>query len=394
MNDAIDGPYSTFSSSVKLPGKAAAESTACAQARDIVAEVERLYASGGPDHARILGKLGVAKDLCPSLGDAWKYSYCSALALGQQRESQIYKDRALLNGTADLTCPSGGGGKPVAHEDVRAPGPVHAKYALVVGVGRFRDPKIPTLQFPEKDARDLAATLTDPKYGRFDPANVILLTDERATRAKILLHPPETLRKGRGGRPRPGLRQQSWLPSAGRARSGGSRLHRHLRHRVRQYMARWTRLRALFEKRLLKSRRKVIFLDTCFSGQAQRPGEKALFIEPSGVGASTAKLFLSGEGTYVITSSKDNERSFESEELQNGYFTHSLIRALRKEGDPPTLKEIFGSLSHDVPAEVSHDKGQPQHPQMLPANGPGDLRIGVAPLFSAAGAGARPPGGS
>lgn len=375
------------------PGRTAADSVTCAQARDIIAEVERLYASGAPDHAAILGKLALARNLCSSLGDAWKYSYCSALALGQQREVQIYRDRALFNGVSDLTCPAGGGGKPIAREEVHAPGPVHAKYAFIVGVGHFRDPKIPTLQFPAKDARDLAAVLTDPRYGRFDPANVVLLTDERATRANILNSLQKLFER---------VEEDDlvlvFVSSHGSPRQGERGLGGvgYIVTYDTAFDSIWVdglEYENLSKKvSLLKARRKVIFLDTCFSGQAPRPGEKALFIEPSGVGAGTAKLFLSGEGTYVITSSKDNERSFESEDLQNGYFTHFLTRALRKEGDPPTLKEIFGSLSRDVPAAVSRDKGQPQHPQMLPANEPGDLRIGVAPLAGAGEAGARTPG--
>ena len=136
---------------------------------------------------------------------------------------------------------------------------------------------------------------------------------------------------------------------------------------------------------LLKARRKVVFLDTCFSGQAPRPGEKALFLEPAGIDPQTARLFLSGEGTYVVTSSRATERSFESDTLRNSYFTHFLIQALQKEGEPTTIKEVFGLLKREVPAAVSRDKGQPQNPQMVPADGPGDLRIGVAPLATASG---------
>jgi uncharacterized caspase-like protein len=133
---------------------------------------------------------------------------------------------------------------------------------------------------------------------------------------------------------------------------------------------------------MIKARRKVTFLDTCFSGEASKRGEKALAIEGVGVDEGTAKMFLSGEGTFVITSSSANERSWESEKIQNSYFTYYLIDALKRAKEPPTIKEVFDYLSARVPAAVAREKQAPQHPQMQPADGPGDVRIGVVPRDS------------
>jgi uncharacterized caspase-like protein len=131
----------------------------------------------------------------------------------------------------------------------------------------------------------------------------------------------------------------------------------------------------------LKARRKIVFLDTCYSGQMrlEDKGEKALFIDGTGVAAATANLFLSGEGSYVVTASRSGERSFESDTLQNSYFTYHLMAALKRAGEPPTLRQVFDSVARDVPAAVARDKGQSQHPQLAPADGIADLRIGVQP---------------
>src|SRR5689334_8547814 len=145
---------------------------ACAQARDIIAEVARQY-SGSPDHAALLMKLKTARNLCPTLGDSWKYSYCSATALKQDKDARIFRDRAVFAGISDLSCPTGEGGATVA-PNAPLPGFVRAKYALIVGVGKFKDPAIPQLQYAAKDAQDLAAVLVDPRYGRFELANVTL----------------------------------------------------------------------------------------------------------------------------------------------------------------------------------------------------------------------------
>lgn len=360
---------------------ARAESAACAQARSIVAEVEKLYSSGNPDHRLILSKLATARNLCSTLGEAWKLSYCSAQALGNDKEARIYRDRALFNDVSDLSCPSGGGGRETRPAPTPLPSRVHTKYALIVGIGHFKDPHIPTLQFAAKDAQDLAAVLKDPRYGRFPPDNVTLLTDDMATREKILDELQKILLKAQEddlvfvyvsshGSPQ---QTERGLGGVGYIVTSDASLDRIWLDAL-EYES--------FSRQvsLLKARRKVVFLDTCFSGQIPRPGEKALFIEPAGIDPETARLFLSGEGTYVITSSKATERSFESDTLKNSYFTYHLIRALQKEGEPPTIREIFDALNREVPAAVARDKGQPQHPQIVPADGPRDLRIGVAPL--------------
>src|SRR5262245_4226857 len=125
--------------------------SACAQAQDIVAEVRAMYASGQPDHQRALRRLATARDLCSTLGEAWKYSYCAATALGDPK-ARFYKDRAVFNGVSDFDC--GGGAHAVAPKPAPLPSYVREKFALVIGIGTFKDPQIPHLQFAAKDARD------------------------------------------------------------------------------------------------------------------------------------------------------------------------------------------------------------------------------------------------
>jgi uncharacterized caspase-like protein len=133
---------------------------------------------------------------------------------------------------------------------------------------------------------------------------------------------------------------------------------------------------------LIKARRKITFLDTCFSGQISKGGEKALMIDGMNVDERTAKMFLSGEGTFVIMSSKANERSWESERIHNSYFTHYLIDGLKRSKELPTIKEVFDYISTNVPDAVAREKQALQHPQMQPATGAADVRIGVVPRSS------------
>ncbi|HEY7214518.1 MAG TPA: hypothetical protein VIC28_07805, partial [Thermoanaerobaculia bacterium] len=92
--------------------------SACAQAQEIVAEVRAMYASGQPDHQRALRRLATARDLCSTLGEAWKYSYCAATALGDPK-ARFYKDRAVFNGVSDFDC--GGATQPAVAKPAPLP---------------------------------------------------------------------------------------------------------------------------------------------------------------------------------------------------------------------------------------------------------------------------------
>lgn len=353
----------------------AQESAGCRQARQIVAEVARLYAGGNPDHSSLLNRLATARDLCPSLGEAWKYSACSAKALGQEAKARVYTDRAVLNGVADLDCGLAGSAPPASKL-----GPVRDKYALVVGIGEFKDPAIPRLRYTAKDARDFHGFLVDPKGGRFNPSNVELLVDQSATREGILRALQKIFIRAK---------EDDLLVIY--VSSHGSPRQNELGLQGVGYIVTYdTSFKDLFvdalefqsfsEKvSLIKARRKITFLDTCYSGQVLRPGEKNLSITSLGVSPETAKLFTSTEGSYLITSSDSTEKSWESDTLRNSFFTYYLLAALRNRQEPPTLKEVFSDLSRKVSAGVLAEKAARQNPQLHPATGPADLRIGAPP---------------
>ena len=359
-------------------GRATAQSAACNRARAIVEEVRALTGSAGSDQRVILQKLKTAHRLCPTLGDAWKHAYCSALALGEDQSARIYRDRAIFNGVSELEC-----GNAAVTVPSPLPGYVRQKYALVVGIGRFRDPAIARLQYAAKDASDFAAVLADPEYGNFEPANITLLTDEKATRAAILNALQQLFLQAR---------EDDLVVTYVSSHGSPAQYEKGLEG-IGHIVTYDTNPKNIWvdaleykdfaaKASLIKARRKVTFLDTCFSGEAIKRGEKALTIEGLGIDDRTAKLFLSGEGTFVIMSSRDNERSWESDRIQNSYFTFYLIDALRRSKELPTVKEVFDYISLKVPQAVARDKQASQHPQMRPSGGTADLRIGVVPRES------------
>jgi len=81
--------------------------------------------------------------------------------------------------------------KPTVRGDL-PPGPIKNKYALIVGIGKFKYGKtsanprgIEPLQFTVRDAISFNQFLINQNFGAFRQENIIFLTDHNATRANI-----------------------------------------------------------------------------------------------------------------------------------------------------------------------------------------------------------------
>ena len=353
--------------------KAFPQSAACNQARSIVAGIAAAWESGQSDHAQALAKLATARSLCPALGDVWKYSYCLAKALGDEKKARLYRDQAILNGVSQVECAV------LASAVEPLPSFVRQKFALVVGVSRFVDNSIRPLRFAAKDAYDLREFLVDPRSGRFPPDNVYLLMDEQATRANILKALHEIALRA----------QEQDLVLVFFSSHGSPRKDRLGLQGIGYIVTHDTRQSEIYvdalafedlrdKLQVISARRKVLLLDTCYSGQSRTSDGKALILEGYGVGSGAAQLFLSGEGTYVITSSDDSEPSYESEALKNGYFTHYLIEALKQGAEPPTVQQAYAYLRQRVREAVAREKKSAQNPRLFPEDGRGEVKIGVA----------------
>lgn len=104
--------------------------------------------------------------------------------------------------------------------------------------------------------------------------------------------------------------------------------------------------------------RALIVMDTCYSG-AGIPGkgldESANF---------DAKQIAAGCGRLVITSSANNEKSYESGNSGNGVFTKYFLQALRESGGKVEVKKAFESAKEKVRWEVKSSFNKSQIPQL------------------------------
>ncbi len=244
-----------------------------------------------------------------------------------------------------------------ADQDVNRP--IRDKWALVIGISEFANPKI-NLRYPAKDAKDFAKYLIEE--AGFARDHVKVLVNQEATEKRILSE-----------------LGNKWLPHVANpddlvvlfisTHGSGAELDVGGQNYLLAYD---TDVDDLYTSgipmqklaRDIRERihcdRVVIFLDACHSGATTTTGgAKGLF--RSGVDAAEV---AAGSGQLVITSSKDDQVSWESKTTTNSVFTEKLIAALRSKGGQATLGQIYDSLKDQVQNTVLRERGVLQTPLM------------------------------
>jgi hypothetical protein len=100
---------------------------------------------------------------------------------------------------------------------------------------------------------------------------------------------------------------------------------------------------------------RIVILDMCYAGFAISRGRN--------------NHFMSHEGCSVLTSTKENEESWEFPEIKSTFFTHSLVTGLRGAADANsdaniTLKELYDFVDKEVKTKTNDQ----QNPQFNPKN--------------------------
>ena len=91
-----------------------------------------------------------------------------------------------------------------------------------------------------------------------------------------------------------------------------------------------------------------------------------------------------GVGRVIIASSEAKEKSYESDKAQNGYFTYSLVRALKQDGGASSLDKVFNTVRDEVSKQVLADWKVQQTPVISKSSQSADIVIGVRPETFAA----------
>jgi uncharacterized caspase-like protein len=209
-------------------------------------------------------------------------------------------------------------------------------HAVIIGINRYADSRIPDLRYARADAESFHDVLTDSEFGQFPQDNVRVLVDEHATRKNIIAEIGVALPKrvssndlvclffAGHGAPEPSSDTKSsdrtekyLLPHD--AIVDELRATAIPMEEVRKWLS-W-----------IDARQIVFFIDCCYSGRA---GGRTL--ELPGIRAGLSDEFLSalgGEARFVVTACGPNEVAIEDPEIRHGLFTHYLIEGLEGEAD-------------------------------------------------------------
>jgi len=237
------------------------------------------------------------------------------------------------------------------------------KYAVIIGIGKYKDTSITTLEYAPNDAEEMYELLIAPAHGNFPKDNVKKLINEQATlkniKSAIGTWLPQNVKpddmvilfySGHGG---------VECDESGEESDGKDKY-------IIPYDA---QANDLFATALLNSHistmldrvpsnRMVFFIDSCYSGGVTDTisNIKTISKLPLKAGTNVYEQ-LSGRGRIVISASQANEVSFEMPKYEHGIFTYYLLKGLRGEADSNgdsivTLFEIFPYLSVKVPNGV------------------------------------------
>jgi serine/threonine protein kinase len=251
-----------------------------------------------------------------------------------------------------------------------------AGIALVVGISRYLHDGIAPLDLAVPDARAVFRILTDPDICNFPPENVVLLTDEEASRDALV------------------ERLSTWLPEQGQGQDiallyyAGHGTVKRLGGRDEGYLlphdanpdkpatrgvamsdvSRW--IEAVEAKSI------VLCLDCCHAAKAIARAASGPAV-PRALGLRPSALpELSGGGHFLLAACGENQYSLESPQFGHGLFTYYLLEGLKGKADENRdgkvgVAELFEYVAREVGRESMQTIGQPQTPWFKATNAGG-----------------------
>lgn len=246
----------------------------------------------------------------------------------------------------------------------RAVTPKGDLYALVVGIAKYREPKIRELGFAANDARTFAEMLRK-QSDIFRTQRILLLTDEQATQRAIHKFLTRELRRS-------GKDDTIVIFFSGHGVYDPDRTTDFYfcpyDIELGYFAATGVKMSGLEFLEGLESRRVLVIADAChaggFSGYTGRskdlPPNLSVFMRD----------FQNSAGRVILTSAAPNEKSWELEEiegqpkLKHGVFTHFLLQGLRGKADTDRNGEVTVHEAYQYAYDMTRAAtGGRQHPQ-------------------------------
>ncbi len=231
------------------------------------------------------------------------------------------------------------------------------KYALIIGISKYKDPVFDTLRYPRNDVLALGKTIIENLDFPIDRVTVLL--DQQATKNNIrnelsrlaeYSHPKDIVLiyfSGHG----------TYGEDKGKEKDEKDGTDEYLVPYDAEYGKIYTCIVDDIFGYLIKninSNNIIVFLDSCYSGGAGKGVKaiKAKNLPYRAVSKDSVVSDISREGVTIITSAKSDQVAIESDKLSHGVFTYYLVDALKGSSD----YNNDGKLSHREIYSFTYDK--------------------------------------
>lgn len=240
-------------------------------------------------------------------------------------------------------------------------------YALIIGISKYKDSRVPKLNYTRADAEGIFKLLIDPKRVGLMQDKIKVLLDDEATLFNIKNAISDWLFKNAN------KDSTVFIYFAGHGGVEEDRLGIE-KDKLAKYMLPFDSVfDNLFASALsnrdfneillsIRSKKLVIFMDCCYSGGVSE--RKARDVK---ITEDPYQKLGEGEGRLVIAASQPDQRSYEDANLGHGVFTHHLIDALSGAADSNndgrvTVMETYNYLSEHIPKTAKRLAGGIQEP--------------------------------
>ena len=244
-------------------------------------------------------------------------------------------------------------------------------YALLIGVSKFKDPEL-SLQFADADASDFSKLVETPRAGGLPAADVMLLTDDKATLPAVRLGFQDFLRRRAGKNDTVII----LVASHGTVELPGSKGAYILTYDsdpqdLRNTSLPMAELRSLFEEQLSHVGRVIIFIDVC---KASTIGS----IHSTGVNSDVQRLQDADGQLLGLMASRARELSFEGPQFGTGHgaFSYFVMKGIDGAADENHDGIVDGNeLIRYVINEVPKATGDKQHPTDISNSDVGNVKL-------------------
>lgn len=236
--------------------------------------------------------------------------------------------------------------------------------ALIIGIGKYREEKIPPVKYAARDAAIMAKYFEN--LGGIPRTNIQVLIDEKASKSDIQAYIEEWIPR------RVNEKSTVFIYYSGHGAPDlqGKEAYIVPYEGQPDFPSQLYSLQNMYDALgKLKAKQVVVMLDSCFSGakgrSVTREGARPLVMNLDTILPANNKV-------VVIAGAAGNQISSDYDRAKHGLFTYYLLRGLRGEADKKRtgsvdLDELYQYVKTNVSEKASTELNRDQTPVLLPA---------------------------